>query len=158
MMKKAFTLAEILIVVAILGILASLVIPTFQTHAAEAKEAAAKDNLRILRTAIERYAAEHNGQFPDGIDQTEIESKLTGKTDLDGTPNASGDYGPYLRAGFPPIPVGPNKGDSDLTIETSGDPTPDGLTAWAYSTDTGKFMANTMAGTADENGVDYNLY
>ena len=48
--------------------------------------------------------------------------------------------------------------DSDLTIETSGDPTPDGLTAWAYSTDTGTFLANTMAGVADENGIDYNTY
>ena len=64
MTKKAFTLAEILIMVAILGILASLVIPTFQSHAAEAKEAAAKDNLRILRNAIELYAAQHNGIPP----------------------------------------------------------------------------------------------
>ena len=63
-MKKAFTLTEIVIVVAILGILAAIVIPEFQTYTQQAKEAAAKDNLRILRTAIERYAAEHNGIPP----------------------------------------------------------------------------------------------
>jgi len=43
---------EMLIVVAILGILAALVLPTFQGHIQQAKESAAKDNLRILRNAI----------------------------------------------------------------------------------------------------------
>ena len=63
-MRKAFTLTEILIVVAILGILAAIVIPEFQTYTQQAKEAAAKDNLRILRVAIERYAIKHNGIPP----------------------------------------------------------------------------------------------
>ncbi|GAH74356.1 unnamed protein product, partial [marine sediment metagenome] len=63
-MKKAFTLVEILIVVAILGILAAIVIPQFQAHSQEAKEAAAKDNLRILRNAIELYAVQHGGVPP----------------------------------------------------------------------------------------------
>jgi prepilin-type N-terminal cleavage/methylation domain-containing protein len=63
-MKKAFTLIEILIVVAILGILAAIVLPTFKGHMTEAKESAAKDNLRILRNAIELYAAQHNGVPP----------------------------------------------------------------------------------------------
>jgi general secretion pathway protein G len=59
----AFTLVELMIVVAILGILAAIVIPEFQGHIQQAKEAAAKDNLRILRQAIERYEAE-NGVPP----------------------------------------------------------------------------------------------
>jgi len=63
-MKKAFTLVEILIVVAVLGILAAIVLPTVQGHITEAKEAAAKDNLRILRNTIEIYAAQHDGIPP----------------------------------------------------------------------------------------------
>ena len=47
-MKKAFTLVETLIVVAILGILTAIALPTFRGHIAEAKESAAKDILRIL--------------------------------------------------------------------------------------------------------------
>ena len=62
--KYAFTLVEILIVVAILGILAAIVLPTLQGNITEAKEAAAKDNLRILRNVIELYAAQHNGVPP----------------------------------------------------------------------------------------------
>jgi len=61
---SAFSFVELMIVVAILGILAAIVFPEFQGHTQRAKEAAAKDNLRILRQAIERYAAEHNGVPP----------------------------------------------------------------------------------------------
>ena len=63
-MKKAFTLVEILIVVAILGILAAIALPTFQDHIQQARESAAKDNLRILRNAIGLYAVEHNDVPP----------------------------------------------------------------------------------------------
>lgn len=62
--RHAFTLVEILIAVAILGILAAIALPTFQGHIAEARESAAKDNLRILRNTIELYAAQHNGISP----------------------------------------------------------------------------------------------
>lgn len=60
-----FTLTEILIVVAILGILAAVILPTFQSHSQQAKESAAKDNLRILRNTIELYAVRHN-DIPPG--------------------------------------------------------------------------------------------
>ena len=63
-MKRAFTLVEILIVVALLGILAAIVLPTFQDHIQQARETAAKDNLRILRNAIGLYAVEHNDVPP----------------------------------------------------------------------------------------------
>ncbi|MBN2457441.1 MAG: type II secretion system protein [Sedimentisphaerales bacterium] len=63
-MKKAFSLVELLIVVAILGILAAIALPKFQLYTIQTKEAAAKDMLRILRGAIEVYAAEHNGAPP----------------------------------------------------------------------------------------------
>ena len=61
---RAFTLVELIIVVSILGILAAIVLPEFQGHVQQAKESAAKDNLRLLRGAIERYALEHNGVPP----------------------------------------------------------------------------------------------
>lgn len=60
----AFTLVEVLIVVAILGILAAVVVPEYQNYTQKAKESAAKENLQILRTAIGRYAVQHNDVAP----------------------------------------------------------------------------------------------
>jgi general secretion pathway protein G len=63
-MKNAFTIAELMIVVCVIGILAALVIPMVQNQATEAKIAAARDNLRILRGVVELYAAQHRGVAP----------------------------------------------------------------------------------------------
>jgi prepilin-type N-terminal cleavage/methylation domain-containing protein len=63
-MKTAFSLVELMIVVAVLGILAAIVVPQFQEHATQAKEAVAKDSLRILRSAIELYTARHSSVPP----------------------------------------------------------------------------------------------
>ncbi len=59
-----FTLVEVLIVVAILGILAAVIVPEYRNYTQQAKESAAKESLQILRTAIERYAIEHDGVPP----------------------------------------------------------------------------------------------
>ncbi len=63
-MRNAFTIAELVIVACIIGILASLVVPMVQNRATEAKVAAARDNLRILRGAVTLYAAQHGGVAP----------------------------------------------------------------------------------------------
>jgi prepilin-type N-terminal cleavage/methylation domain-containing protein len=63
-MRKAFSLVELMIVAAIIGILAALSVPYLHNHAAEAKEAAARDNLRILREAIRFYAVHHGDTAP----------------------------------------------------------------------------------------------
>lgn len=69
-MKRGFSIAELVIVAAIIGILAALVIPYFQSEAMEAKQAAAKDNLRSLRGAVELYAARHSGVAPGYVGGT----------------------------------------------------------------------------------------
>ncbi len=63
-MKKGFTLIEIIIVAALLGILAAIIFPALEGHIQRAKESAAKVDLRILRNAIEYYAAQHKGFAP----------------------------------------------------------------------------------------------
>ncbi len=62
--RSGFTLAEVLIAVGIIGIIAAIVMPYINVNIEETKETAAKDTLRILRTAIERYAAQHQGTPP----------------------------------------------------------------------------------------------
>lgn len=98
---KGFTLVEILIVVIILGILAAIVIPQFTSASEDARQNSAKSLLQTVRSQVELYKMQHGDQYPtsDGTatgDWTNF-SKLTGKTDADGTINAAGAYGPYLQ-------------------------------------------------------------
>ena len=59
-----FTLIEILIVVVILGILATIVIPQFSNASAQASENTLKDDLRYLRTQIVVFKAQHRDVPP----------------------------------------------------------------------------------------------
>lgn len=56
--KKGFTLIELMIVVAIIGILAAIAIPNFMNYQCKAKQSEAKSNLGTIRTTQEAYYAE----------------------------------------------------------------------------------------------------
>ena len=59
--KKGFTLIELMIVVAIIGILAAIAIPNFLRFQAKSKQSEAKTNLGGIFTAEVAYLAENNG-------------------------------------------------------------------------------------------------
>src|SRR5215470_9697410 len=61
---RAFTLIEILIVVIILGIIATLVLPHFSDAAHQARENTLKDDLRYLRLQVQVYKAQHRETAP----------------------------------------------------------------------------------------------
>jgi type IV pilus assembly protein PilA len=58
--KKGFTLIELMIVVAIIGILAAIAIPNFLRFQAKSKQSEAKTNLGGVFTAEISYFGEHN--------------------------------------------------------------------------------------------------
>jgi type IV pilus assembly protein PilA len=64
--KKGFTLIELMIVVAIIGILAAIAIPNFVRFQARSKQSEAKTNLKALFTAQKAYYGEKDGYLSDG--------------------------------------------------------------------------------------------
>jgi len=69
---KGFTLIELMIVVAIVGILAAIAVPKFADLVRKANEGATKGNLGAIRSAVTIYYAEQSGVWPapsaDGTD------------------------------------------------------------------------------------------
>ena len=64
--KKGFTLIELMIVVAIIGILAAIAIPNFVRFQARSKQSEAKTNLKALFTAQKSYYGEKDKYETDG--------------------------------------------------------------------------------------------
>jgi general secretion pathway protein G len=62
--RKGFTLIELMIVVAIIGILASIAIPKFAELIRKSSEGASKGNLGALRSAMSIYYGDMEGLYP----------------------------------------------------------------------------------------------
>lgn len=65
--QNGFTLMELMIVMAIIGILATLAVPSFIGAMRSAKEAVLKEDLHVLRTAIDSYT-EDKQKAPQSLD------------------------------------------------------------------------------------------
>jgi prepilin-type N-terminal cleavage/methylation domain-containing protein len=63
-MKRAFTLIELMIVMAVMAILVGIALPRFKGMREEGNIAKAEGELRTLKTAIESYAMHHGNAYP----------------------------------------------------------------------------------------------
>jgi prepilin-type N-terminal cleavage/methylation domain-containing protein len=160
--RNAFTLIELLIVVVILGILAGIVIAGFSNTSLETKENMLKENLRIMRTQIGAYRAQHDDTspgYPDGdesLDPTEQDflDQMTLATDIYGdTTAANAIFGPYMRS----WPANPLNNKSGILILADGDAVPaeaaDGDFGWLFKPSQVVFKAYVVG--ADANGTSY---
>lgn len=97
--RRAFTLIEILVVIAVIAILASLVAPNVFQHVGTARSTTARSQLEMLATALDAYRLD-TGRYPtteQGL------AALVESPTIDGSTNWRG---PYLRRAVPLDPWG----------------------------------------------------
>ncbi|MEE3332425.1 MAG: prepilin-type N-terminal cleavage/methylation domain-containing protein [Myxococcota bacterium] len=76
--KGGFTLIELMIVVAIIGILAAIAIPNFLRFQLKAKSSEGKVNLAAIRTAEESYLAEYGVYVAATVSPTAVPGSVKG--------------------------------------------------------------------------------
>ena len=97
--RSGFTLIEILVVIVVIAILATLVAPNIFQHVGAAKDATAKSQIEMLSAALDAYRLD-NGAYP--TTQQGLDALWTIPT----TDPPSNWRGPYLRKPVPPDPWG----------------------------------------------------
>lgn len=119
--RKGFMLLELIIVVAIIGILAAVAIPNLVGMTDEAKVAKIQSDLSTIGTAMEVYHVKKGGAYPDNLSVLE------------------GDNG-YLKE----VPKPPT-GAGEYTVGSKGKVTCtfNGVTYSSFGTSTGSADSNT---------------
>jgi general secretion pathway protein G len=115
--RVAFTLLEVLLVLAILVVLASLAVTVFSGSQKQAKIDQAKTEVKTISDAANYYKL-HVGGWPQTLD--DLRDNVSG---------VEGWKGPYIKLssfndpwGQPYVLVGPDQYDSTLIISSQGDP------------------------------------
>lgn len=110
--RAGFTLIEVLLVVAILGILATVVAVNLGGHGERARMRATRASISAISTAIDMYE----------IDTGRIPASLNNLVSGSGEPNWNG---PYLKGGVPADPWGTQfslekKGSGQYVVRSAG--------------------------------------
>jgi prepilin-type N-terminal cleavage/methylation domain-containing protein len=134
--KNGFSLVELLIIIAILGLMAAIVMPKLSDARHYNKISALNDELRKMRAQIELYKFQHDGALPafKGEASTDFWRRMTTGTDIKGS--AGSDFGPYSNTHL----NNPINGKTSVRID--GPAAGANTDGWRFNSSTGTFQAD----------------
>ena len=147
--EMGFTLIELMIVVAIIGILAALALPKFASLLEKSREAATKGNQNALRGAISIYYGDNEGTNPEYIFTTQaymFSRYIDGLPPVKATHSGIGQGTIESPSGTDAMHVPLAAGES-FTVTGTG---------WRYGQFTGHIFINSSI--TDSKGMPYSTY
>jgi general secretion pathway protein G len=107
--QSGFTLLELIIVIAIVGILATIAMPALKNVPIRAKESVLKTNLRTLRDMIDQYYGD-KGKYPTSLDAL-VDEKYVRKLPTDPMTHSSETWVPEYEEIDPEHPPAETESD-----------------------------------------------
>ena len=119
--RGAFTLVELLVVVVLIAVLASIAIPKFMNSGLRSREAALRADLKLYRNAVELFTNDCGASPATLADLTATTAPVSGLDPAAGvkTINAADWNGPYLYA-LVPDPISTTAFDYSVTAGSVG--------------------------------------
>ena len=126
--RSGFTLVELVVVVLVLGIIASVAAPKMFDTANDARENTTIQSLAVVRDSIELHRAQ-NGAYPG---------------DLGTSADFKADLGDFLKGQYPTNQITGSTNNADVTVSSAGTPlSAGGSTGWKYDKTSGELIINT---------------
>jgi len=74
-LRQGFTLIEILVVVAIIGMLGAVAVPAYINYLADARIATTRALIKSVDDALVTYNSKHSGSYPNSLDELTQETE-----------------------------------------------------------------------------------